>query len=96
MFKEFKRPSFKDLQGGEVFRFRVGDRVEHNGRSGIILEKRSLSTVLNSMSEVEAKRFISRLKSQYHDINEFYRAVVQIKNLIYVVDAHQMKPDTPK
>ena len=52
--------------------------------------------VLNSMSEVEAKSFIKSLSSRYHDINDFYQCVVQIKNLIYVVDAHQMKPDTSR
>ena len=94
MFKEHQRSSFTDLLNRKIYRFRVGDRVLYNGRSGIIIERRGLNMVLESMTNVEAKELLSRLNTEYQKASDYYVAVVQIKNLIYFLEPHQIEPDT--
>ena len=94
MFKEYERSSFTDLQNRTIYRFRVGDRIIYNDKRGIIIEKRSLAMVLNGQSDTEAKSLLNRLKTEFQDVNEFYISVIQIKNLIFFAEPHQIEPDT--
>tara|TARA_Y100000310_G_C20606440_1_gene775726 strand:- start:1065 stop:1352 length:288 start_codon:yes stop_codon:yes gene_type:complete len=94
MFKEHKRSSFKDKDNTLTYRFRVGDKITVSGKSGVILEKRSLRQILESLTDVEAKSLLKKLKLKYENVEEYYLAVVQIKDLISTVEPHQMSPDT--
>ena len=50
--------------------------------------------VLQSMTDVEAKELLTRLNTEYQRVNDYYVAVVQIKNLIFFLEPHQIEPDT--
>lgn len=50
--------------------------------------------VLSSLTDTEAKTLLERLSLEYEKVKDYYIAVIQIKNLIYFVEPHQITPDT--